>query len=126
MKLDPLSINPSLLTSKAAAPVATGGMDMKRIEETAREFETMFLSEMLRPIFESIKVDENFGGGKGEEMYRGFMRDEYAKNMSAGGGIGIAELVKEQLIEMQSKADARTMAQNMQGNSAEVIGASDV
>lgn len=112
MKLDPLQLNPALLNQKAPP-----NLDMKRIDETARDFEAMFMTEMLRPMFEGIKPDETFGGGKGEEMFQSFLLDEYGKSMAAQGTLGIADLVKEQLIEMQSRAQDKAMAQNMHNNS---------
>ena len=107
MKIDAPQISPTLLGQKAP------DLDMKRIDETAREFEAMFMTEMLRPMFEDIKPDPTFGGGKGEEMFQSMMLDEYGKNMAAQGTLGIADLVKEQLIEMQSKAQEKSLAQNM-------------
>ncbi|PZQ48476.1 MAG: flagellar biosynthesis protein FlgJ [Micavibrio aeruginosavorus] len=90
-----------------------GKLDMKKIEETAKDFEAMFVTEMLRPMFEGIKPDETFGGGKGEEIFSGMMLDEYGKSIAQSGTLGIADLVKAQLIEMQSGKDASELAQNM-------------
>lgn len=118
MKLESLPTNPALL-SKSAAPsleaAAAKNMSMEKIESTARDFEAMFLSEMLKPMFDTIDVNETFGGGKTEEIFGGFLRDEYAKLMAGTGTMGIADLVKEQLIEMQSKAQKQDLAQNVQG-----------
>ena len=119
--VSPQQLNPALLAQANKAP----DIDMKRIDKTAQDFEAMFLSEMLKPMFETVKVNEMFGGGKGEEIFSGFLRDEYSKMLSAQGGIGIAGLVKEQLIEMQSKAKASPLAQNMHGNTTGTTGDSD-
>jgi Rod binding domain-containing protein len=78
---------------------------MKAIEESARDFEAVFLSAMLKPIFEQIEVDNNFGGGKGEEVFRGLMVQEYGKMISETGTIGIAEHVKAELIRIQENAN---------------------
>ncbi len=126
MKLEPMQLNSALLTQPSVPQTPPKGMDMQRIEETAQDFEAMFLSEMLRPMFEAVKVDETFGGGKGEEMFRGFIRDEYAKTMSSVQSIGIADQVKEQLIEMQTRVDNPGLARNMHGTSKELTGDSDV
>ncbi len=98
---------------------------MAHIDETAKDFEAMFITEMMRPMFDTVEVNETFGGGKGEEIFRGFMLDEYGKQMATSGGLGIADLVKAQLIEMQSQADKGSMAQNMHENSLENDGATD-
>ena len=114
MKLDAFqTLNPALLGQKKP------DLDMQRIDETAKDFEAMFVTEMLRPMFEDIKPDETFGGGKGEEVFSGFMIEEYGKSFAAAGNLGIADLVKAQLIEMQSGTQKGQVAQNMQG-SAEV------
>lgn len=76
----------------------------KRINEAAEEFEAMFLSEMLKPMFSGIEVNEIFGGGKGEEVFRDLMIQEYGKTMAKAGGIGLAEHVREELIRQQSAA----------------------
>ncbi len=75
---------------------------MKDIEKAAKEFEGMFVSEMLGHMFENIDVDPAFGGGKGEEMFRGLLVQEYGKKIAEGPGIGIADHVKRAMIQMQS------------------------
>jgi Rod binding domain-containing protein len=125
MKLDSaIQLNPALLGKQAPS------IDMARIDETAREFEAMFMTEMLRPMFEGLQVNETFGGGKGEEIFSGMLLDEYGKSMAAQGSLGIADLVREQLIEMQSKASQPKVAQNMhnplEGQSAPTGEKSDV
>jgi Rod binding domain-containing protein len=76
--------------------------NMAQIEEAAQEFEAVFLSEMLKPMFAEVnKADPLFGGGHGEEVFNGFMVQEYGKIMAQKGGIGIAEHVKAELIRIQ-------------------------
>ncbi len=76
--------------------------NMERIEEQAREFEAVFITEMMKPMFEQIKPNEMFGGGKGEEIFNGIMLQEYGKNIASLDIIGIQSQVKSQLIEMQA------------------------
>lgn len=125
MKLNPLQMNPALL-SNAAAPTATAmagkSLNMEKIEETAKDFEAMFLSEMLKPVFDTVEVNETFGGGKTEEIFGGFLRDEYSKMLAGTGTMGIAELVKEELIEMQSRANNPALAQNVHSKNTKTTG----
>ena len=81
--------------------------DMARIHEVAKDFEAMFMTEMLKPMFAELKVDARFGGGKGEEIFRGFMLQEYGKLIAERGEIGIADAVKGELIRMQSEEVTR-------------------
>lgn len=76
-------------------------MSETQIDKVAKDFESVFISQMLTPMFESVEVDETFGGGTGEEMYRSLMVEEYGKLIAKTGGIGIAEQVKAELIRLQ-------------------------
>jgi len=77
------------------------GVDMKRMRETAEDFESVFLSEMLRPMFQNIEASAPFGGGAGEKIYRDMQVDEYGKALSRSGGIGLADSIMREMIKMQ-------------------------
>ena len=76
---------------------------MREVAEAARDFESVFISEMLKPMFETIEVDDTFGGGHGEEVFRGLMVQEYGKVLSRSGGIGLADSIQARLLEIQEK-----------------------
>jgi flagellar protein FlgJ len=86
--------------------------EMKKIEATAQDFEAVFITEMLKPMFEMMEVDPFFGGGKGEEVFRDFQLNEYGKMISKQGGIGLAEDVKAQLIHAQLVANGQDAVKN--------------
>ena len=52
-------------------------------------------------MFEGIQVDPEFGGGHGEEAFRGLLTDQYGKMISNGKGIGISGAIKDMMIKMQ-------------------------
>ncbi len=56
----------------------------------AKEFEAMFLSEMLKHSG-LHKTSSSFGGGVGEDAFSSMLTNEYANNLARTGGIGIAE-----------------------------------
>lgn len=74
------------------------------IKKTAMEFEAMYLSQMLRPMFESIETDGPFGGGSAEKMWKSLQIDEYGKAVSNAGGVGIADAVMREMIMMQEES----------------------
>lgn len=80
--------------------------DLEKIESSAEDFEAMFVSEMMKPMFEGLATDGPFGGGKGEEVFRGMMLQEYGKLMAQTGTIGLTDTVREQMILMQEQAQA--------------------
>ena len=95
-----MSIIQSLQTN-TTAPKGLSDQELKKIDASAIDFEAVFITEMLKPMFEMVEVDDVFGGGKGEEVFRNFQLNEYGKMISKQGGIGLADTVRAQLIQLQ-------------------------
>ncbi len=97
-------------SNDASAVKKLNGLTAKHggdFDAAANEFEAMFITQMLKPLFESIEVNPMFGGGKGEEIFQGFLVEEYGKSLSQAGGIGLADHVKQELIRIQEAAQAQ-------------------
>lgn len=69
--------------------------------KTAKDFESVFIAEMMKPMWEGIQTNAPFGGGQAEDIYRSMMIDEYAKQLSNNGGVGIADAVYKELLAIQ-------------------------
>ena len=108
-------------TAQAANKVksAKSSINLQKAEAAAQEFEAVFIAEMMKPMFEGISTDAPFGGGKGEEVFRGMMLQEYGKLLSQTGGIGLADDLKQTMIRMQNEADGIDNL-NIQNNAIEV------
>lgn len=85
----------------------------------AETFEAMFLTQMLRPMFEGIETDSYFGGGHAEEVYRSMMLEEYGKQMVSRGGIGIADRVYEVILQNQEQHAAMPARQAISEETAQ-------
>ena len=85
------------------AKQAAKNKDEEHINAVAKDFEAMFMTEMLKPMFAELKPDERFGGGKGEEIFSGMMLQEYGKMMAETGSLGIADNVKHNLFKCKMK-----------------------
>jgi Rod binding domain-containing protein len=92
----PTAKAPALLSGKTH-----GGMTAQRMRDVAEDFEAVFISEMIRPMFENLGAEEPFSGGAGEDIWRNMQVDEYGKAIAKTGGVGIADAVLDQLIRMQ-------------------------
>lgn len=77
------------------------GANKAALRKTAEDFEAVFLSQMLQPMFDTIPQDSLMGGGHAETIYRGMMVEEMGKSISRSGGIGIADSVYRELLKMQ-------------------------
>lgn len=79
---------------------AQGGAD--EIRRVAEDFEATFLAQMLQPMFAGLPTDGPFGGGNAEATWRGFLVDAMARQVSQGGGIGLADQVQRELLALQT------------------------
>lgn len=69
--------------------------------KAAKEFESSFLTAMLEQMWTGIEAEAPFGGGHAEKVYRSMVVGEYAKSISAAGGIGIADHVYREILSAQ-------------------------
>jgi Rod binding domain-containing protein len=74
-----------------------------KIGKAAEDFEGMFMTQMLQPMFDTIDVDPNFGGGHGEQVMRSFLTQEYGKLIAKNSNFGITSAVKNQMLKMQAE-----------------------
>lgn len=87
-----------------AKPNVMHTSDPKKADKTAKDFEAMFLSNMLQPVFAGLKTGESgFGGGNAEDTFQTMMVDEYSKAIAKSGGIGIADMVRKEILTVQEK-----------------------
>ncbi len=87
------------LTTGLPAPVDRRQTLMAKAEE----LEATFLAEMLAHTgLGESDLDEReggFGGGAGEAQFASFMRQEQARLMVEGGGIGLAEMIFNTMVK---------------------------
>ena len=72
----------------------------EQARQAAQEFESVFLSQMLEGMFEGVGDDE-FGDSYAQNTYRSLLTETYADEITKSGGIGIADSVMRELINMQ-------------------------
>ncbi|MBL8546712.1 MAG: rod-binding protein [Hyphomonadaceae bacterium] len=88
--------------STAQQPLSQTTSMEAQLRRAAEEFESVFLSEMLAPMFEGLDTDGLGGGGMGEEIFRPMLVERYADSISRSGGIGIADSVVREFMRMQA------------------------
>jgi len=91
----------SLYRNNQPAPTLPKGANIKQMRDVAEQFEAMFLSQALQPMFANIEPAEPFGGGPGDEIWKSMQVEEYGKAIAKSGGIGIADAVMEQMLRAQ-------------------------
>ncbi|MFQ5563854.1 MAG: rod-binding protein [Parvularculaceae bacterium] len=99
--MDAAALSASAAPDPALSPAARDA----RLTRVAQEFEAMVLSELLKPMFESVKTPSLVGGGSEQEAFQSLLQEEYARSIAARGGLGVADQVKAALIRMQAATD---------------------
>lgn len=89
--------------SSALVPAAQH-LGPERIKAVAREFESVYLSNMMEEMFAGIEDGNPFDSGPGSSAWRSLRTEEFARAISAAGGIGLAEHVQRQLIALQENS----------------------
>ncbi len=97
------TVNPSLSAAKRQVATAAENGTNKEMEAAAKDFESVFMAQMLKPMWEGVETNSMFGGGIGEDVMRDFLVQEYGKSMAHADGFGISQSVMAELMEIQSK-----------------------
>jgi flagellar protein FlgJ len=94
--MEPIATAPA-----ATVPTAQALAANKKAKDSAQDFEAVFLGQMTSLLLENVQTDEQFGGGHGEEMFKGILAEKLGKQMAKVGGIGLAPAVMDQIIKLQ-------------------------
>jgi Rod binding domain-containing protein len=86
--------------AKVARP--SQAADPTKIAKSANDFEAMALGQLLQPMFDTVDRSHSaFGGGPGEEAWKPMLVQEFAKQIQAHGGLGLAKPIYDAMIRMQ-------------------------
>ena len=70
------------------------------LAKQARDFESMAISQLLTPIFDTVDPpDALFGGSQAEKTWQPFLLNAIATQMEADGGLGLANQIAAALKE---------------------------
>jgi Rod binding domain-containing protein len=73
------------------------------IDKVAEDFEAFFAGAYFEQMFSGVQPDAVTGGGEGESMFRSLMIQEYGKAVAKQHVLGIADVVKRQLLQLQEQ-----------------------
>ncbi|MXP41561.1 flagellar biosynthesis protein FlgJ [Altererythrobacter soli] len=90
---------PTALTAAASAlPAApAAGSDRARLAEASRQFEAIFLRQMLTAARSADFGGDDLFGGQGEETFAEMRDARFAEIASSTGAIGLAASIEAQL-----------------------------
>jgi flagellar protein FlgJ len=108
----PAGVNPS---GAPATPGATTPAEAARIRQAARDFEAIFIGQILEAARRSPLARGPLTGGN--DIYRDMMDQELAKAMARGGGLGLADLIARHVTRLttQKKVSSDSSARPIDG-----------
>lgn len=88
----------------------TGDKNMpeeQKVKMLAKEFESLFLNQMMKTMRSTIDEGGLVEKGPGEEMFTSMLDEETSRNMAfaPGGGMGLADQLTSQLLGRQINAE---------------------
>ena len=94
-------VDPSVALGGARAPTLVKTSDPSAAAKSAEDFEAFFLSQMFEQMFSGVEPDTLFGGGESEAVYRSMLFQEYGKAVAKQGGIGLSDVVRNEILKLQ-------------------------
>jgi flagellar protein FlgJ len=86
--------------------IDTSAPGYAKLHQQAKDLEGVFINTLMKEMFSSIKTDDSdFGGGFGEETWRGMQAEQFSNAMADQGGIGLADQLMPTLLKMQEAAN---------------------
>ncbi len=79
------------------ASQADDAPDPEGVKRAAEQFESFFLSQLLKTMRETVPEGGLFEQGFDNEVYTEMLDQEYARSLAEQGGIGLADVLVRQL-----------------------------
>ncbi|WP_082733842.1 rod-binding protein [Polycladidibacter hongkongensis] len=96
MNLIDLQAQAQNITHSSLKSAPTNNLDKK-----AKEFEAVYLNQLMQSMFSGLQEGGTYGSGPGSDAWRSMLLGEYANQLAQSGGIGLAETIKAQMLEIQ-------------------------
>ena len=81
------------------APTAKAGEDPEKLKDLAEQFEAIFIQQMYKEMRRTIPDNGLIERGNADEIYQQLQDREAARITASQGGIGLAELMLQQMME---------------------------
>ena len=75
-------------------------------EKVGKDFEAVFIHQMLELMSQGVETPETFGGGSSEGIFRSMMNEKIAAEVAKSGGLGVADAIENQIkryVEVQNR-----------------------
>ena len=71
--------------------------DLDRLKDVCRDFESIFIKQLLDGMKKTINKSGLISGGYAEELYEDMLYEEYSKELATVGSLGLADILYKQM-----------------------------
>ena len=100
-----LGLSLSSIGDSAGAQLRNEMQIKGKAKSAAQDFEAMFLNTAFQQMSTGIDGEGPFGGSGALKVWRSFLTNQYAKSFAKAGGVGIANQVYHELLQLQGVKD---------------------
>ena len=93
----PLQSRPGLHQTGLSKEKQPESSSVTGLKKACSDFESIFINQMMQQMRKTVPENSLFGGGQAEEMMTSMLDDEMAKSISQQRGIGLADVLFQQL-----------------------------
>lgn len=86
-------------TAQTAIDAASGSPTLR---EATQQFESLFISQLMKSMRDTVPQSQLLSAGTGQQLFREMLDQEIAGRVSQSGGIGIGEMLFQQLSPAQT------------------------
>lgn len=91
------------------------GKDPKQaLQAAAKQFETVFMSMVLKSMRDTVPKEGLMSGGSQEQMFQGMLDQQFAQGIADGKGVGLADLIVKQLARNLQPLEDRPLGARQQ------------
>lgn len=73
--------------------------DEKKIKESARQFESYFINTLFKEMRKTLPKTDLLGDSNAKDIFEDMLYEQYAEELSKGGGIGLADMMTKQMLK---------------------------
>lgn len=99
----------------AAAPHEAKPPRNEKIDEVAKMYEKQFLREMVKAMRGTVSASNLVPQSMGEKIYQSQLDEEYVENWGNSGGVGLSDMIYEQIMDKYFKKPGSAKELGSQG-----------
>lgn len=90
-------MNASVDSTVAASIRGSNSSEDAALREATKDFESLFVKQMLNSMKKTINKSGLLDGGMGQEIFEDMLYDEYAEKIAETANLGISDMMYQQL-----------------------------